>query len=100
EEIRTRIEAQVPGLRVEFVQVLQDMIGDLSGNPSPIEIKLFGDDPAVLRTLAPQIAERIQAIPGIVDEFDGVTAIGPTYDVDVDARRAALSGLDASAVQR
>jgi multidrug efflux pump subunit AcrB len=86
-------------LRVEFVQVLQDMIGDLSGNPSPIEIKLFGDDPAVLRTLAPQIAERIQAIPGVVDEFDGVTAIGPTYDVDVDARRAALAGLDASAVQ-
>ena len=50
EDVRQRIEAQVPGLRVEFVQVLQDMIGDLSGNPSPIEIKLFGDDPAVLRS--------------------------------------------------
>ena len=100
EDVRQRIEAQVPGLRVEFVQVLQDMIGDLSGNPSPIEIKLFGDDPAVLRALAPQVRERIASIPGVVDSFDGVTAIGPTYDVDVDARRAALAGLDAASVQK
>ncbi len=100
ESVRRRIEAQVPGLRVEFVQVLQDMIGDLSGNPSPIEIKLFGDDPAVLRTLAPQVGKRLAAIPGVVDVFDGVTVIGPTYDIDIDARRAALAGLDAAAVQR
>ena len=99
ENVRGRIEAQVPGLRVEFVQVLQDMIGDLSGNPSPIEIKLFGDDPAVLRALAPQVGKRIAAIPGVVDEFDGITEVGPTYDVEVDARRAALAGLDAAAVQ-
>lgn len=99
EAVRQRIETRVPGLRVEFVQVLQDMIGDLSGNPSPIEIKLFGEDPAVLRTLAPQVTERIASIPGIADEFDGVTDIGPTYDVAVDARRAALAGLDAASVQ-
>ncbi|MBX3027965.1 efflux RND transporter permease subunit [bacterium] len=100
EDVRERVEGQVPGLRVEFVQVLQDMIGDLSGNPSPIEIKLLGDDPAALRALAPQVAARISPIPGVVDEFDGVTAVGPTYDVDVDARRAALAGIDAAGVQR
>lgn len=100
DQLRQRIEGRVPGLRVEFVQVLQDMIGDLSGNPSPVEIKLFGDDPAVLRALAPRVAERIGAVPGIVDEFDGVTAIGPTYDVEVDGRRAALAGIDAAGVQR
>ena len=50
DEVRERIaRASVPGLRVEFVQIMQDMIGDLSGNPSPIEIKLFGSDQAVLR---------------------------------------------------
>ena len=98
-DVRERIAARVPGLRVEFVQVLQDMIGDLSGNPSPIEIKLFGDDPAVLRALAPQVTERLATVDGVVDEFDGITTIGPTYAVDVDARGAALVGLDAAAVQ-
>ncbi|MFN8640672.1 MAG: efflux RND transporter permease subunit [Candidatus Binatia bacterium] len=99
DDVRDRLAARVPGLRVEFVQVLQDMIGDLSGNPSPIEIKLFGDDPAALRALAPRLAARIRDLDGVVDEFDGITTIGPTYDVDVDGRRAALAGLDAAAVQ-
>jgi multidrug efflux pump subunit AcrB len=75
------------------------MIGDLSGNPSPIEIKLFGDDPAVLRALAPRVAERIATVDGVVDVFDGITTIGPTFDVDVDARRAAVAGLDTAAIQ-
>ena len=55
---------QVPGLRVEFVQILQDMIGDLSGNPSPIEIKLFGERPggaAAGRARWPRRADRARA---------------------------------------
>ena len=34
------------------------MIGDLSGNPSPIEIKLFGGDQAALQQTAPQPSTR------------------------------------------
>jgi multidrug efflux pump subunit AcrB len=98
-EMRPRLEARVPGLRVEFVQILQDMVGDLSGNPNPIEIKLFDADPVAVRPVAEEVARRIAAIPGVVDEFDGITEVGPTYDVLVDPRRAALAGLDAGAVQ-
>ena len=99
DDVRDRVGARLPGLRVEFVQILQDMIGDLSGNPSPIEIKLFGADPAALRATAAAVAGRIAAVPGVVDAFDGITEVGPTYDVDVDGRRAALAGLDAGSVQ-
>jgi CzcA family heavy metal efflux pump len=99
DDVRDHIHAQVPGLRVEFVEILQDMIGDLSGNPSPIEIKLFGADPAALRSTASAVAARIAAVPGVVDVFDGITEVGPTYDIDVDARRGAVAGLDADAVQ-
>ncbi len=28
------------------------MLGDLEGNPEPIEVKIFGDDPDVLGELA------------------------------------------------
>ena len=100
DDVRQRIEARVPGLRVEFVQILQDMIGDLSGNPSPIEIKLFGADPTAVRSVAESATQLLGTVPGIVDQFDGITEVGPTYDIHVDARRAAAAGLDASAVQR
>src|SRR5580700_4882823 len=42
--IRERILNSVPGVEVEFSQVLQDLIGDLSGVPEPIEVKVFGPD--------------------------------------------------------
>jgi len=97
--VREQIRAQLPGLRVDFVQILQDMIGDLSGNPSPVEIKLFGSDQAVLLQTAPVVDRLIAGVPGIVDNFDGITPVGPTYRIDVDEQRANLLGLNAAAVQ-
>jgi CzcA family heavy metal efflux pump len=100
EDVRRQIGARVPGLRVEFIQVLQDMIGDLSGNPEPIEVKLFGPDAQALRPVAEQIEQQLSAIPGIVDSFNGITELGPSYDVDVDPRRVASIGRAADTVQQ
>ena len=44
DDIRTRIEAQIPALTVDFGQVIGDMLGDLMSSTQPIEIKLFGND--------------------------------------------------------
>ncbi len=98
--VRQDIHARVPGLRIDFVQILQDMIGDLSGNPSPVEIKLFGSDQQALEHTARATNGLIAQVPGIVDNFDGITAVGPTYRVDVDEQRANLVGLNAAAVQQ
>ena len=32
--------------------LLQDMLGDLEGNPEPVEVKIFGDDLPTLESLA------------------------------------------------
>ena len=56
-EQRAAFAAEMPGMTIEFVQLLQDMLGDLEGNPEPIEVKIFGDDPAVLGALAARTAE-------------------------------------------
>jgi len=63
-EVRAKVGKDVPEARTEFVQVLQDVLNDLAGNPRPIEIKIFGDDYAVLRAKAREVAERIRDIPG------------------------------------
>src|SRR6202012_2998299 len=44
-EIRKQIEATQPALRVDFGQVIGDMLGDPMTAVQPIEKKIFGNDP-------------------------------------------------------
>jgi CzcA family heavy metal efflux pump len=94
EDVRARVTVQEPAVRVEFVQVLQDMIGDLTSEPEPIQIKLFSQDPALLNHGATKVAERIRKIPGIVDVLDGLenTISGPAVNFQVDPTVAARAG--------
>jgi multidrug efflux pump subunit AcrB len=96
-------------LDVGFVQLLQDMIGDLTSAPEPIAIKLFSQDPALLRQWAPRVGDAIRKIPGVVDVLDGIenTISGPATMFKVDAAVAARAGftpqeieLDASAIMQ
>ena len=72
DEVREKIESSLPGIRIEFVQVLQDLLGDLEGSPEPIEVKIFGDDQSQLQERAGKIAEQIEKVPGIVDLYNGL----------------------------
>jgi CzcA family heavy metal efflux pump len=92
-EVRHRTEASEPALRIEFGQLMMDVIGDLTNNPSPVEIKLFSDDPLLLRATATHVTNIIGTIPGVVDVFDGVVIAGPSLIVHVDPFRAARAGL-------
>src|SRR6202007_639016 len=71
-DLRSEIESTEPATKVEFVQLLQDMIGDLTSAPEPVVIKLFTPDPEVLRRWAPLVAGTIKKIPGVVDVEDGI----------------------------
>ena len=108
-ELREKIHEEFPALDVEFVQLLQDMIGDLTSVPEPIAVKLFSQDPALLKTWAPQVGEAIKKIPGVVDVLDGIenTISGPATLFSVDQMMAARAGftpqeieLDASAIMQ
>lgn len=98
DEQRRKIAARLPGVRVEFIQVLGDMLGDLQGAPEPIEVKLFGPDPVQLRALAAQAAEKIRGVPGLVDFFGGDEGCAPEVLRRVVPDLAARSGLDATAI--
>lgn len=97
-DLRQRVEAEVPGLRVETLQLMEDLIGDLIANPQPIEVKMFGPDDATLRALAVQVANRIGRIRGLAEVFDGTTIAGDALEIRVDPVRASLEGLTAAAV--
>jgi len=100
EDVRERIRKSEPALDIEFTQVLQDMIGDLSNSPEPIQIKLFSSDAALLNQLGPRVEDAIKKIPGVVDTQNGVdnTISGPATSFQVDPVLAARLGFTPSEV--
>src|SRR5207244_3590745 len=112
EDVRSEIKHTEPAADIEFVQLLQDMIGDLTSQPEPIVIRLFSQDGKLLNDTAPRVADAIGKIqsgtsrPG-VDVLDGVenTISGPAVTFQVNPTVAARAGftleevaVDASAI--
>jgi multidrug efflux pump subunit AcrB len=100
EDVRRQIKESEPAADVEFVQVLQDMIGDLSNEPEPVVIKLYSQDAQLLLKTAPQVADEIGKIHGIVDVLDGIenTVSGPAVTFQIDPTTAARSGFSVEEV--
>ncbi len=106
-DVRKRVTTEVPTLDVEFAQLLQDMIGDLTSAPEPVVIKMFSQNPDLLRQWGPRVGDAIKKIHGVVDVQNGIenTISGPAMEFHVDPTVAARSGfspdeveLDASAI--
>jgi CzcA family heavy metal efflux pump len=106
-DVRSQIEESEPATKVEFIQLLQDMIGDLTSQPEPIVIKLFAQDGKLLNDTAPKVADAIGKVKGVVDVLNGVenTVSGPSVTYQVNPVVAARAGftpeevaIDASAV--
>jgi CzcA family heavy metal efflux pump len=107
EDVRQQVTAQEPAVKVEFIQVLQDMIGDLTGEPEPIVVKMFSQDPSVLETWAPKVADAIQyddkakkGVEGVTDVLNGIenTISGPAVNFQIDPAVAARAGFTAEEV--
>ncbi len=99
-DVRADIKQQEPSLDVEFTQVLQDMIGDLTSAPEPIQIKLFSPDAKLLEQWAPKVADAIGKINGVVDVLNGIdnTISGPAVTFQVDPSVAARAGFTAEEI--
>jgi len=106
-DARARIRAAEPVLDIDMMQLLQDMIGDLTSAPEPVVIKLFAQDPALLTQWAAATGDAVKKIPGVVDVLNGIenTVSGPARVFNVDPVASARSGfspqeveLDASAI--
>ncbi len=91
DDLRATFDKQMPGMTIEFVLLLQDMLGDLEGSPEPIEVKIFGDDVPTLAGLAGTVAGKMRGIQGVVDIVTPQRG-NPEIAVNVDPTRAAKAG--------
>jgi multidrug efflux pump subunit AcrB len=95
-ELREKIAEAEPVLDVEFVGIVPDVIGDLQGNPEPIEVKLFSEDAAALQAKAEEVEAAIKKVPGVVDTLNGIVISGPAVTFNIDPLRASQFGVTAS----
>ncbi len=92
-EIRFKIEASQPALKVDFGQVIGDMLGDLMSSTQPIEVKVFGDDHRKLKDLSRQVAAVVEKVSGTADVFDGIVVAGPSLNTQPDFALLAQYGI-------
>src|SRR6266478_751580 len=100
DDLRSQVEHNVPGVQIETAQLMEDLIGDLTSVPQPVEVKLFSDDEGLLQKLAPQVAEAISSVPGVVEVKNGITPAGDALEIRVDRVKAALEGVDADSITK
>ncbi|HUK63159.1 MAG TPA: efflux RND transporter permease subunit, partial [Dongiaceae bacterium] len=113
--LRDRLATTQPALQVEFGQLVEDVIGDLTTTPQPIELRIFGEDRRVTEQRAAEAAALIARVNGVVDVKSGVVVSGPNASVvpGPAAQRAGLgaaeladmtepyvAGIDAGSIQR
>ncbi|HEY6321684.1 MAG TPA: efflux RND transporter permease subunit [Thermoanaerobaculia bacterium] len=90
--LRPKVKDALPGVDVEFTQILGDMLGDLEGSAAPIEIKIFGDDPEVLGRIAEHVEPLLSQVHGVVDVV-GVERGNPEVTWQIDPVAAGRLGL-------
>ncbi|MDB4891716.1 MAG: acriflavin resistance protein [Gemmatimonadetes bacterium] len=92
-EVRTKIASAVPRLRIEFVQILSDVINDLAGAARPVEIRLFGADLDALEAYAKKLEPGMTKVEGVEDFFSGVIEMAPELMMHINSAEANRVGL-------
>jgi multidrug efflux pump subunit AcrB len=93
DDVRPKITSAVPRMRIEFVQILSDVINDLAGAARPVEIKLFGQDLTALEAYAKSIEPKLSKVDGVADFFNGVAEPSPELMMHINSAEANRVGL-------
>ena len=92
-DLRSKIEVSLPQLKIDFGQVIADMLGDLMSSVKPIEIKVYGDNRKKLEAISKELKGIIDSVKGTADVFDGIVIAGPQATVNPDVARLAQFGI-------
>ncbi|MFV8393264.1 efflux RND transporter permease subunit [Flavobacterium sp. LB2P6] len=99
DEIRQKVEATQPALRIDFGQVIGDMLGDLISSVSPIEVKIFGNNQAELQKIAKKVNAIVEKVKGTADVFDGIILAGPSINIVPNYTQLAQYGITPADLQ-
>jgi multidrug efflux pump subunit AcrB len=100
-DVSRRIKKTTPGLDIDPAQLMEDLIGDLTGKPQPVVVNLYSDDPKTLADLAPRLADALKDNLKDLDDIQtSVVPAGDALDVQVDRVKASLESVDPDQITR
>jgi CzcA family heavy metal efflux pump len=99
DEIRTKVEASQPALRIDFGQVIGDMLGDLMESVQPVEVKIFGNDRKKLEELSVKISSIVSETDGVEDVSNGIIIAGPYVNILPDNAKLSQFGITSANLQ-
>ncbi|HEV8385167.1 MAG TPA: efflux RND transporter permease subunit, partial [Candidatus Acidoferrales bacterium] len=92
DDLREKIKQSEPMVEIEFPSMIEDLIGDLSYSPQPVEIKVFNDQYEVAKEFAKEIEEWLPKVKGTVDVRNRTLVIGPSVNFRVNLEKAQRAG--------
>jgi CzcA family heavy metal efflux pump len=98
-DIRQQVESSQPALRIDFGQVIGDMLGDLMTSIQPVEVKIFGSDITKLQELSKQVSDVVAHVEGAADVFDGIVIAGPSINIEPNSKMLAQFGITPANLQ-
>jgi len=99
DEIRAKIEATQPALRIDFGQVIGDMLGDLMSSVSPIEVKIYGNNQDELKRISKEVTAVVEEVKGTADVFNGIVLAGPEITIQPNYIKLAQYGITPNDLQ-
>ncbi len=98
DRLRTTLSAAVPASDLEFTQLLEEVLGDLTDRSPAARSpsRSPGPDQRTLVAVATELADRLAKVRGLSDVFSGVAYDDPTATVEPDQARRASLGLTKS----
>ncbi|MEP6692613.1 MAG: efflux RND transporter permease subunit, partial [Gemmatimonadaceae bacterium] len=98
DDVRAKVNASAPRLRIEFVQILSDVINDLAGAAKPVEVKLYSSQLSTMEAYAKSIAPKMAKVDGLEDFFSGVSEPAAEMMLRVNQAEVNRLGLDPNQV--
>jgi len=99
-EVMNRKLSEIPGCEFSFSQVIEDNVNEaVSGIKAELSIKIFGEDPATLQSLADRAAAVLEKVPGAADVSAEQLSGQSQIQITVDRAAAGRVGLTVSDVE-
>ena len=92
-QVLEALRSGLPKIKGLKFDTLDASAGFMGGSRTPVDIKLFGKDLGLLKTLADRMVERVRDVPGIRDATHSLASGKPEYHIRLDRVRAAQLGL-------
>src|SRR5947207_7902823 len=99
-DVRKQVKEKLPQLDTEFSQLMEDIIGDITGRPEPIVVNLFSDDEELLLSLSEKVKDAIAKVDGVADPANSARPAGDALNIEVDRIKASLEGVDPETISK